>query len=404
MKKTKVMGVIVGCIILLLIVGSILEPMVKKYNSTLKNVAIGTEVLDILNKTLLWEKQSFELNIEANVGEADMDFSSTIYMLKDATSPIVVVESDGYSMYFSKEAMFFENGKAYRLTEGNAVDGFVLEQIVPLFHIMDVQKVQQSDRIIYSIMPKGGDAKALLEACGLPLEGQIVATKDVRLSIIAKNDILQDIKIEGEATLDDSDKTEIQLSVSFCDFKEAKDYKLPQQVENAMTNTKVEELPAIGESIYRLFLAWMNFDGQKQTGDVLVDVACGPINFEVKDRWEDICNRMEHAPSDGSQAESGMEAIPGVLYEVCLNGELSCEQSENMDIFRMKVGEETIKLLSEIIAPELKGQVVHFDQGTVVVVVRENEIDSFQIRLDGEVTVLFAKVDAYINAEFCFDR
>lgn len=381
MKRNGIKGWIIcgiGVVVLMLIVGSMVKSMLDRYTSDLEDVKVGTEVITLLSNLVEQENQSFHVKLDVDAQDKHIAMESRIYLLNNNNRLIGACAIDDYTLYFTEEAVFLENGKAFRLLEnmpvieGNNIS--LLKQILQLFRMTEIRKSIEKDTVRYSITP----------------------TADVRLAITVKGNQIKTIEVTGKAILNEDQKDKTQMTVVLSEFEDASLYQLPAIVMEAIETTDTEELPVMGEHMYHLILAWMNFD-EEQTGDVYLDVSCGALKIETEHAWEDIRNAFNNAPSD-----TKMGQVPQVIYGVCLSGEFSCDKTEATYLYKIELDEATMRTMVQMLAPEVGSQVECFDNGTVTIEVREDEIQSFSIRLDGSIDLLITQIETYIQAKFVF--
>jgi len=296
--------------------------------------------------------------------------------------------------------MYLENGRAFLLGEDGSRDTPILELIRKLFESTEITRTESLDKVTYSITATGADAENLLIMLIPSTEGQLASAGYTQIRIVASDGILERVEIDGTATIKDSMETNIDVTARIYDFKEVseEEFKLPKAVVEAIENTESTSLAVVEEEWYRLLLAWFEFDGEEQDGKVVVDVECGPINVKTDGDWSDIAKGI----STTANAQN-LQKLPDMVYEVCMNGDYSYDKTGDSYRFRVTLEEEAMTDLAKTIAPEIVAQAVNFTDGVVEVVVENNEISSFEIEINGTVTVLLSNVGASVEAEFIFN-
>lgn len=411
MRKSKILSKLSGkitkkvrkkyMIVLLVVLSILLGIGAIIYISRLPQFTISKELLEISDDILTAEKQSFKLELNARIGETRVDLDSQMHVMKENGTRVWVLEENGHSLYWYGDAVFLENGKAYRVAESKTNDHRLFEQMIQLFRMTDITRKQETGSVIYSITTKGDKAETLMEALIPFSEGQIVSVKKVVVDIITKEGVMQKVQISGEAKLKNSMETEMEVFATFSEFDNTDHYELPQDIKTAMKNTPIESLTFIGEHMYRLLFAWIEFDGKEQEGEVAIDVSCGPVNVEMQYDWQELCEKTQNF---ANVSETNLTRLPQMLYEICMNGESACERIGNSYIFTLEIDAENMALLAKKIMPEIGKQLVEFQQGILEVVVKNNEISSLDIKINGQVTLLYSKIDAYVKAEFEFGK
>ncbi|MBR3839509.1 MAG: hypothetical protein IKM20_00050 [Erysipelotrichales bacterium] len=296
----------------------------------------------------------------------------------------------------SDDALVLENGKAYKVNSSNNRN--LLELVYTLFEVTETLKTEELDKTIYTIEAHDENAEALMSVLVPSTEGQLANAKNTIVRIIAKDDILESIEVEGSATLRNSTETEIQAQMIISNFSEVNDYKFPDKIKNVILNVDTNSLPAMSEDMYRLLLAFVDFNAKAQSGLVKVNVSSGSINIDVEQDFGEFVSQTSKLSST-----SQIDKIPDLIYEICLNGDFSSEKIGSSYVFSVKLDGEDMNQLAMAIVPEIALQNVNFTNGLVEVMVVDNEISSFVINIDGTITILVSKIDASIDVTFDFD-
>ena len=393
--KTKI-GVkkIVISFIVLGVIGSVASVA---YVAMLPQVCISAELAAISTDVISAKNQSMKLDLTADIGSNHVELDSNLYVLDEDNKSLIVLEENNRKIYYVNEMVFFENGKAFRVGEEKSSDDSLAEQIRKLYEATKITRTEQLDQVIYAITTADEDAQELMEVLIPSSEGQIATVGNTEIRIIATDGILERVEIMGNATLKDAMETEVTVSAVLSDFTEVKEgeYQIPTEVKAAIKDTEKESLSNIEEEMYRLLLAWVEFNGDEKDGTVKIDVSCGPINLDTEYDWSDV----SHGISDASN----IEKLPDLVYEACMNGDFSCEKLGDSYIFQLELDENAMKELAETIAPEIQTQMVNLKEGIVEVIIENNEVVAFEISMDGKVSVLLSEVDASVEAEFTFE-
>ena len=391
-KKLKLLILILSISIIASIIG---------YSALLPQMRINAELLTITADVISTKNHSMKLSMTADIGSNHIELQPQIYVINEDKKPVLVLKENEHAFYLTDEVIFLENGKGYRFVKADKSRVSLLEQIRELYKATKIEKTTSPDKTIYSITTMGEDAKGLVGILVSSFaEGQISSAGDTSVKLIAKDGILQSIKLEGRARLNDAMETEIVVSAIITDICQLDDgkYELPQNIAKAMTEVEKESFTIIDEELYRLLLAFGQFKNEEKEGFVKIDVSCGAINIETEHDWEDIAKGL----SVDSNA-SNLEKLPNMMYEICMNCDFSSKKSGNSYIYQINADSDTMNQLAEIIAPELKFKIVNFSNGEIEVAIEDNEIKAFNIQLKGTVNVLFSEVDASVESQFIFN-
>lgn len=376
--------------------GVIIGTLSMFYIARLPKVQISTELASILTDVLTTQNQSMKIDLMLDIDDTHIELDSDLYVLNESDSSVFVLTKNNHSIYMSDDALVLENGKAYKVNSSNNRN--LLELVHTLFEVTETLKTEELDKTIYTIEAHDENAEALMSVLVPSTEGQLANAKNTIVRIIAKDDILESIEVEGSATLRNSTETEIQAQMIISNFSEVNDYKLPDKIKNVILNVDTNSLPAMSEDMYRLLLAFVDFNAKAQSGLVKVNVSSGSINIDVEQDFGEFVSQTSKLSST-----SQIDKIPDLIYEICLNGDFSSEKIGSSYVFSVKLDGEDMNQLAMAIVPEIALQNVNFTNGLVEVMVVDNEISSFVINIDGTTTILVSKIDASIDVTFDFD-
>ena len=366
------------------------------YITRLPQVQMSSELASIFKDVLTTSNQSVELDLNLEIGDMQLALDSNVYILNEGDKTIFVLEENGHSIYLCDSALILENGKAYRVETNTNRN--LIEQIHTLYEATEAIKTEELDKTIYTIEAHEEAAEALMEVLIPSAEGKLANVKDTIVRIIAKDGILQSVEVEGYATLMNAMESEIKAHVVISNFSEIAGYEVPANVQSVISNIDSSSLSIMSEDMYRIIMAFVEFNAKEQEGTVSLDVSCGSINFELEQDWADFISGSSNLIS-----ESRLDVIHDIIYEICLNGEYSSEKIGNAYIYSMKLDDAAIDKLATSMVSDISLQAVDLAKGTIRVIVEDNEITAFEVDIDGTITVLLSEIDASIDAVFMFE-
>lgn len=367
------------------------------YIARLPQVRMSIELAQISKEVLSLEEQSMKLMLVTDIGDMHTEWNSDVYVCKENDMSIVALEENGRKIYMTGDAVFLENGKGYSI--GSAVGNDLLKQVQKLYKATEVTRTEEEDGQRYSIKASGEGAKELIALLVPAAKEQLSDVKELTVYILANDGRLEAIEIHGAASLNDSMETQMTLSAEITDIAplDRTNFEIPQEIIEKIAAADTASLSHMDTEMYHLLLAWINFSGKEQSGTVSLDISCGPVNLKTEHDWRSILKGVS-----GFSNEANMQTLPNLIYELCMNGTFSHEKSGNNYKFKLELDQATMQTLAELIAPEIKTQAVTLKNGTVKVSVKDDEIQSFEIEIDGSVKILLSEVEAYIQAEFVF--
>lgn len=107
---------------------------------------------------------------------------------------------------------------------------------------------------------------------------------------------------------------------------------------------------------------------------------------------------------EGIENRDNLEKLPEFIYELCMQGEYTCEKTDDTYEFKIELDETGIDSLAKSIVPEVASMSLDMDSGTIEVIVKNNEIYMFGIELKGTLDVLPSSVGASVIVECIFNE
>lgn len=327
------------------------------------------ELASIISKLSEMENMSADAIIAFEIGDVPIELDTQIYALRSGEISVYAIDDGQNAIYLYDGIVFLKNGRAFQLSEAEGDVWTTLGAIGTLYQFAEVEKTKEQDCEIYTI--------------GLEKE-------KIQADITTSNGELQSICVS-------SDKN---ISVYLSNFSKLEDYEyaIPSEVLQAMKTVDKRSLEVLGEDLYRLICAGMNFGKNEHTGTVTYDVSCGMFEFKTQLPWSSIEMNTTEITNPDEIAQ-----MPALIYTLFLNGEFSCEEQEDSFIYRLSLDEETMQEYAGMIAPDVMSQVVTLISGNINIVIKDEQIKSIEIDIDGTVSMILVEVDAAIGATFEFE-
>lgn len=370
------------------------------YLARVPEVRMAAELAALSSDILADKNQSMEVDLIADIGKNHIELDSDVSLVTYQGEQILVLDENEHAVYFCGENLFLENGKGFHLGEVKENRFSLLEQVIELFKMTEITKSEEQDKIIYSVSTEGEDSVHLLEMFLTSAEGQISSDGKVQIDLVCVDGNLETINIYGEGSLKDAMETSIKVSAVISDISELQngEDRIPESVKEAVKNAEKTSYQSIGEEMYRLLLAWVEFSSEEQTGTVALDISCGHLVLETEHEWTNIMKGLSQIEN-----RTNLQKIPDVVYEICMNGDFTCETIDRKYFFYMKLDQDAMQKLSEMMLPQIVNQSVDLTDGGIKVIVDNNKVAGFEIEIRGKVTVLLAQMDASLGAEFVFE-
>ena len=382
-----------GCAILGLLIVGLMVMLPKLHN--------GMEIAAVIKNTLNQENQSMEMELKIEASDVQLEIQTDLYNLKQNNKQFLVLEVNDAPVYVCKENIFFENGKGFQIGVKWDGENSILNQIQDIYSSAEIVRREIDGEVIYSVTAENEKGKKLISALMPSLGQNLSSVEMVELHITTYNYKIQQIEITGNANVKDSMDTNVTLEAKFSNFEtlNRNEYVIPGEIVAAVEKAKTSPLPEFGKDLYRLFVAWMDYNGKDEVkGTVSLDTSCGPIVFKAELPWSSKGMETEEIINPEEIVE-----LPEVIYTICLEGDFSCEKKANSYIYTLQLEEDTIKKLAGMISPEVVTETVNLSNGNIYVTVENEKVSSLEVDIEGTIMVLLVEVEASVNAVYTFE-
>lgn len=439
-KKKKSVIIIAIVVLLILAIGLLLCFFYPKYKT-------GKEIKSLLNPLFTEANQSMDVDVEAVIDEKTFDLDADVYLLQLEEMDYLVIEQNDHPIYVVDGVLYLENGKAYKLVNiakengTDAVDAAsteidesmeiadddieessygikeVFAAISSLLESVDVVNTEDNNEVIYSVSITGDQAQSLLSSL-YPTSGtNLEEIETIELKVTSQDQTLEAIEITGSANVKNKI---VSIDISFSDFQVLQEdsYVIPNEIQSAVASVDKDTLFCITQDLFRLIKAFQELSSQEEIeGTVKLYAVCGWINFNKeydlsKLEKENTQSSSQYDPTsstlhnDSSKSEasefSEVVNIPELVELLCLEGNISCSETENGYLYNMNLEEDAMQQLAEMIVPEIVNEMVTFTNGEVLITIEDGTITSMDIEIDGAIKVLLSEIAANIGAEFTF--
>ena len=396
-KSTKIALVVVAAIL-----GIVIFLAVRFFPT----VQVGSEIAKLLEPVLEAQNQSMDLDFSIEASGQTLELDSKVYLVEQLNVKYLALEQNGYPLYVAEGMLILENGKAFRLTENDTskeslgsslANKNLFLQIAAIYEVVEITCTESEDYVTYACSVTGEQAQSLLSSVSPSKDMDLSAIKDVSLQIVAKNEVLEKVKLTGDALLEDK---EVSVEVVISDFQmlQEGEYKIPAKIANTVAIVEKESLFSITGDLFRLLQAFRVFSEQeKPSGTVELYANCGIIQFDSK---YDLEKLQSGTVSLNNAAE--IEELPEMVALLCLEGDIRCTKEGDAYLYELVLNEDSMQQISQMIVPQLVEQAIALTKGTVEIRLEEEQVSVMDIRIDGSIKVLFTKVDANIGAKFHF--
>ena len=396
-KKAKYIGIVIAVVLLLGGVVLAAKSIFPTVNATLEITNALQPFLDAPNK-------SMHLSVDAEVEAATTELDVDIYAIKEEVD-YFVIKQENTSLYIVDDLLLLENGKAFLLadkkqdTQGYTVNYMdMMPLIATAFDEFEISRIEENKGIAYQIEVTGEQMQKLLDIA-LPSQTSIASfVEKLQVQLTTQDGSLDKIQMKG---IGSSKEAQVFLSMQVSNFMILEDgeYKIPQVVKDSAKNANKEELFCLTEDLYRLIKAMEPLaDMSKLQGNMNWQISCGPIQINTSLDLEKL-NALKQDESNNT--ETAAELI-GLMGSMIMEGDIRCTEQDEFYGYELVLNEASMEQLVETMAPEILQYAIDFEQGSMKIEVKGEQLSTITIGIEGSFKALFSKVPVSVRVEFDF--
>ena len=392
LKKKDVIVIIAGTVLLLLLayIGFRILP---------KNRMLQ-EIANAMKPVIEASNQSLHLKLDATIDDQKIAMDSEIYLMQEGTQEYLCTNIGEFPIYITDNLLLFENGKAFKISEKieeKAIDYKTLfSYINTVYKILDINCDKTEEETRYMVEVTGEELQTLLTL--LPVENELLeGIENLQLVLVTRQNILYSIGMYGNVT---SAAKKIEMNVLLSNFMElnAGSFSIPKAVKEAVANVDRDALFTLTEDLYRLIEAVSNLSKEEiMEGMAYINVNCGILNLNNSFSLMELQNN-----SGNSDFKIDKEQIMEVIVFLCIEGDISCEETKAGYRYELLLKEETMESIVNTFVPELSKYGVVIQNGSAYILLKEEEISSINMNINGNISILMANIPASIGVEICF--
>ena len=122
-------------------------------------------------------------------------------------------------------------------------------------------------------------------------------------------------------------------------------------------------------------------------------------DFRVYFTEDTICSEQGYAVTAKRAESVGVAELLGIAYGLCLKGTFHSTEVDGSYIYSLALDAEAMEEIASAIAQESKGMGIRFENGTIQVVITDNEVESIRFACDGSLHILITDVAVAFSAE-----
>ena len=356
---------------------------------------------------------SLAMTVSVQSGET-FTASADVCRTRADTTRIVTVRWQGVTVYCTGDAVYLENGRAYRLSSSLA-----LSDLAALFRKAHVDCEKTDADTLYTAALSAADADALLTLLE-PEVGDLTGIDRLTAVLTVADGRARSLRL----TAGPEDAPVLTAVMDFTAKVTAP--QVPEAVTAAIAGGTEPENTVLPADTLRLLRSWAALRSREVlAADLTLTADCGPLvlrdTLQYDRRTVDgqdftavrkgalslyfsgdkLCDAEGHVLTTDDALASQAQLLQ-LAYQLVLNGTAACTQTGGTDTYTLTLDEAGAAEFAAAIAPDIQSQHVAFTGGRVTMEVQDTQLCSVRITCSGSISVALTEANASLSADIRF--
>lgn len=356
---------------------------------------------------------SLAMTVSVQSGET-FTASADVCRTRADTTRIFTVRWQGVTVYCTGDAVYLENGRAYRLSSS-----MTLSDLAALFRKAHVDCEKTDADTLYTAALSAADADALLTLLE-PEVGDLTGIDRLTAVLTVADGRARSLRL----TAGPEDAPVLTAVMDFTAKVTAP--QVPEAVTAAIAGGTEPENTVLPADTLRLLRSWAALRSREVlAADLTLTADCGPLvlrdTLQYDRRTVDgqdftavrkgalslyfsgdkLCDAEGHVLTTGDTLASQARLLQ-LAYQLVLNGTAACTQTGGTDTYTLTLDEAGAAEFAAAIAPDIQSQHVAFTGGRVTMEVQDTQLCSVRITCSGSISVALTEANASLSADIRF--
>ena len=356
---------------------------------------------------------SLAMTVSVQSGET-FTASADVCRTRADTTRIVTVRWQGVTVYCTGDAVYLENGRAYRLSSSLA-----LSDLAALFRKAHVDCEKTDADTLYTAALSAADADALLTLLE-PEVGDLTGIDRLTAVLTVADGRARSLRLPAGP----EDAPVLTAVMDFTAKVTAP--QVPEAVTAAIAGGTEPENTVLPADTLRLLRSWAALRSREVlAADLTLTADCGPLvlrdTLQYDRRTVDgqdftavrkgalslyfsgdkLCDAEGHVLTTDDALASQAQLLQ-LAYQLVLNGTAACTQTGGTDTYTLTLDEAGAAEFAAAIAPDIQSQHVTFTGGRVTMEVQDTQLCSVRITCSGSISVALTEANASLSADIRF--
>lgn len=356
---------------------------------------------------------SLAMTVSVQSGEA-FTASADVCHTRADTTRIVTVRWQGVTVYCTGDAVYLENGRAYRLSSS-----MTLSDLAALFRKAHVDCEKTDADTLYTAALSAADADALLTLLE-PEVGDLTGIDRLTAVLTVADGRARSLLL----TVGPEDAPVLTAVMDFTAKVTAP--QVPEAVTAAIAGGTEPENTVLPADTLRLLRSWAALRSREVlAADLTLTADCGPLVLRDTLQYDrrtvagqdftavrkgalslyfsgdKLCDVEGHVLTTDDALASQAQLLQ-LAYQLVLNGTAACTQTSGTDTYTLTLDEAGAAEFAAAIAPDIQSQHVAFTGGRVTMEVQDTQLCSVRITCSGSISVALTEANASLSADIRF--
>ena len=356
---------------------------------------------------------SLAMTVSVQSGET-FTASADVCRTRADTTRIVTVRWQGVTVYCTGDAVYLENGRAYRLSSS-----MTLSDLAALFRKAHVDCEKTDAGTLYTATLSAADADALLTLLE-PEVGDLTGIDRLTAVLTVADGRARSLRL----TAGPEDAPVLTAVMDFTAKVTAP--QVPEAVTAAIAGGTEPENTVLPADTLRLLRSWAALRSREVlAADLTLTADCGPLVLRDTLQYDrrtvagqdftavrkgalslyfsgdKLCDAEGHVLTTGDALASQAQLLQ-LAYQLVLNGTAACTQTGDTDTYTLTLDEAGAAEFAAAIAPDIQSQHVAFTGGRVTMEVQDAQLCSVRITCSGSISVALTEANASLSADIRF--
>ena len=356
---------------------------------------------------------SLAMTVSVQSGET-FTASADVCRTRADTTRIVTVRWQGVTVYCTGDALYLENGRAYRLSSN-----LTLSDLAALFRKAHVDCEKTDADTLYTAALSAADADALLTLLE-PEVGDLTGIDRLTAVLTVADGRARSLRL----TAGPEDAPILTAVMDFTAKVTAP--QVPEAVTAAIAGGTEPENTVLPADTLRLLRSWAALRSREVlAADLTLTADCGPLVLRDTLQYDrrtvagqdftavrkgalslyfsgdKLCDAEGHVLTTDDALASQARLLQ-LAYQLVLNGTAACTQTGGTDTYTLTLDEAGAAEFAAAIAPDIQSQHVDFTGGRVTMEVQDTQLCSVRITCSGSISVALTEANASLSADIRF--